>query len=1064
MPKARAALAKLTRPHLHAAVKRVRLFKLLDRWKQHSIVWVSGPPGAGKTTLVASYLEVRKTKNFWYQVDEGDLDSASLFYYLAELAKQSASSKRAALPYLSPDYLPDLCGFARRYFRELFQRLGENTVLVLDNCQDAASDTFHLILRQAGEEVPPGSCLIAQSRATVPTELLRQFTNKQLQALGWEELKLTDVEANAIVKLNTKRREAEAVALNKQCDGWIGGLVLLLAQHENGHRGKQTKAFESKEALFNYFAEEVLSRAAPMDRKLLLRTSLFPHITVPMAIEITQDQGAGEILGALYKKQYFIERKVEGELTYQYHDLFREFLLARLSSEYEPVQLTALRQRAAVILELTGRWHEAVELFMQAQDWPNGAKLIRTHAEMLLGHGRWQTLNDWFKNVPEHVIDDDPWLLFWYASAQIPVDPAAAYLSIKRAHAAFVETQDNVGQFYALSKAIMLSYTLGVSFAVFDEWFPKLELQLARLTQYPSIDAGAQAWTAYLMMINLRVGRGNLMELGEHWLTKRFQSNELGQGLRLMVGDQLLHQAIWPVQLELGQSIHFKLKRLAEAGDAPPELRYHATKDLGYWHYFNAEYAESLVFFDRAGQLATQYGMEAQYIFTQCYQVLARCGLGDVHGATAIMKEIAARPLHGDVFSNSAVNWASGVLEATSGNHANAYDRATKAASEARAAGFTLLEIVTEMLAAVYAVDLNRTDEATSIVRHVRELSRDTMWRFPHCLLGAIEAEIHLRQGDKDLALDALQETLRLAQNPRMAAFLVSAKHWLPRQLVLALETGIEVETTRQLIGRFDVEPIDATSESWPWRIRVYTLGRFQILHNGQAIIFSAKVPRKILALLKAVIAYGPGPVAERDLIEALWPNVDGDAGYESLKVATRRLRKLLGEENAIHLKEGGISLNANLCWVDAFAFDESANRAIARELPSDTSACLKLYRGNFLPSEQDQSWSLVMRERLRRRFVHLVVERGKEFEKRADYETARQCYAHGLDADQLVEELYQGLMRCHLAEAKHAEGIETYRRLRNILSVILSVAPNQQSQRLFQALQRTARSDRGRC
>ena len=217
------------------------------------------------------------------------------------------------------------------------------------------------------------------------------------------------------------------------------------------------------------------------------------------------------------------------------------------------------------------------------------------------------------------------------------------------------------------------------------------------------------------------------------------------------------------------------------------------------------------------------------------------------------------------------------------------------------------------------------------------------------------------------------------------------------------------------------------------------TLGRFQILHNGQAIIFSAKVPRKILALLKAVIAYGPGPVAERDLIEALWPNVDGDAGYESLKVATRRLRKLLGEENAIHLKEGGISLNANLCWVDAFAFDESANRAIARELPSDTSACLKLYRGNFLPSEQDQSWSLVMRERLRRRFVHLVVERGKEFEKRADYETARQCYAHGLDADQVwVEELYQGLMRCHLAEAKHAEGIETYRRLRNILSVIL--------------------------
>lgn len=109
-------LAKLTPPRLSDVYARTALYAELDRALERPIVWVSGAPGAGKTTAVSAYLEARKQRVLWYQLDGGDSDPATFFHYLSIAAQALAPRSHNSLPSLTPEHLPSLGAFARRYF------------------------------------------------------------------------------------------------------------------------------------------------------------------------------------------------------------------------------------------------------------------------------------------------------------------------------------------------------------------------------------------------------------------------------------------------------------------------------------------------------------------------------------------------------------------------------------------------------------------------------------------------------------------------------------------------------------------------------------------------------------------------------------------------------------------------------------------------------------------------------------------------------------------------------------------------------------------------------------
>ena len=136
--------------------RRGRLFSLVtERCQDHPLVWVAGPPGAGKTALIASYLTEHNPRSLWYHLDPGDADLAAFFHYLAQAGQVAAGRRRLRVPALTAEFLADMPGYTRRFMRELWSKVPLPAVLVLDDYHDlpmeaGLHDVLSVVLAERG--------------------------------------------------------------------------------------------------------------------------------------------------------------------------------------------------------------------------------------------------------------------------------------------------------------------------------------------------------------------------------------------------------------------------------------------------------------------------------------------------------------------------------------------------------------------------------------------------------------------------------------------------------------------------------------------------------------------------------------------------------------------------------------------------------------------------------------------------------------------------------------------------------------------------------------------------
>ena len=391
------------------SVPRTRLVRMLTDGSAPPIVSVIGPPGYGKTTLLAQWAAVESRPMAWLTIDHFDNDLPVLMAYLM-----------AAFDRVRPidaGLAGSLTGSAQRIAATAVPRLAselhrwpEPAVLVLDDAHRLVDRECLDALAQLIEHLPRGFRVAVAGRSEPGLPFARLRAQGNLQEIGTGLLALNDAETRSLTAAaGWDLSETEAHDLAMGTEGWPAAVYLAALAASGGDRdsGSPATVTGGDRYISAYLRSELGRVMSADDVRFLMLTAVLERVEPEVAEALTGMPHAGARLERLARTNLLIQPVGSSRATYRYHNLLRDYLMVELD-RLEPSGGGDAHRAAAEWFAAAGDPRAAIEHANEAGDPDLAARVVLAAAVPAWQSGHASAVAGWISAVDSVVIGRNP--------------------------------------------------------------------------------------------------------------------------------------------------------------------------------------------------------------------------------------------------------------------------------------------------------------------------------------------------------------------------------------------------------------------------------------------------------------------------------------------------------------------------------------------------------------------------------------------------------------------------------------------------------------------------------
>jgi tetratricopeptide (TPR) repeat protein len=481
----------------------------------------------------------------------------------------------------------------------------------------------------------------------------------------------------------------------------------------------------------------------------------------------------------------------------------------------------------------------------------------------------------------------------------------------------FEASRDSVGTLLSWSSAVDAILNAWDDFALLDLWIEWLDNFIEHEIPFPSPEIEARVATA---MAGALVWRQTQRNDIRGWMEKALSLSQLTPDIdvRLRICGHAMLYYSWIGEWAKCSIIVGELQSMSESITASPLIL------LAFRCIEAGMYNTSAITYERAIQIISEGLSIAEksgiHIFDNIFfaqGVYASFNLGDMKMAGQFLHKLEASLLSGQRNNVGQYHFLIGWYNMLLGNVSIALMHAERGLNLVIESGTPLPELLCRLLMAQLLHDSKKYEEASNHFSVAGEIAQRIGTSYFKYVYQFLSAQLAMDKGDEKTCLDALHNAMILGKKHEFISMVfIWKKPLMARLCAKALEAGIEVDYVQDLIRKLKLLP-DSSSpqiENWPYPLRIYTLGRFEIVKDAAPLRFSGKVQKKPLELLKAIISCGGRDVNEDQIMDCLWPEAAGDVANLSFRTTLHRLRKMIGIEEAMQTGERRLALDQQPC------------------------------------------------------------------------------------------------------------------------------------------------------